>query len=229
VSANGDCALDSECISQRCTVAAPCSSACCAGTCNGGTPPRRGIAIGDACDTGSCVAGAYCNSLGTCSLLKANGEACNADYECGYGLACSVTTGICGVLPTVGEPCPDDRCRDFGTHCGVSGTCVHDGLPGDPCAVTTDCASLAFRGVVTTPPAHFICDATSHCALGPELGAMCSGAAPCFDDGTFCGSSSTCTPLLDDGTTCAANGDCASSYCNTNLPGPTTCLPRDCF
>ena len=83
VHADGVCALNSECISQQCRITAPCTMACCTGTCYGDTAPIYDVAIGKPCISGpapiTCAAGAYCNDLGVCAALQRSGTTCSGD------------------------------------------------------------------------------------------------------------------------------------------------------
>jgi hypothetical protein len=231
------CQLNAECMSQVCNLVPPCANGCCTGTCVGGSIRQVDLAIGESCNSErTCVAGTYCN--GVCTALKPAGAACGGDDQCGYGLACSMSSATCAPLPAVGQPCPDRKCRDVGTHCDTSGTCVKDGLPGDSCTAIADCASMFYQGLgayfgyagSAVPAARFICDANAQCAVGPELGATCSDTTSCFDDATFCDAASTCVSLLADGTACTMGFQCASNYCDTVIqPITNTCKPRSCF
>src|SRR5262249_5249339 len=118
---DGDaCALDAECISQRCTVPA-CDNACCIGRCTGDQPPGSAL-VGDACSLDdNCRVGLSCQT-GKCAPERLAGEPCESQSACAGGLRCFA--GACTALPKRGEPCPQQACGEIETLClGASPTC----------------------------------------------------------------------------------------------------------
>ncbi len=114
------------------------------------------------CDTGGieCPADTFCSSeYGACLRRKPIGERCSVDAECesgvcyqstlleGYGLSLSGTVGICSQACCNDRDCASDAvCWAPGN--GVRG-CIPRALlhgiasPGDPCASSDTCTSLA--------------------------------------------------------------------------------------
>lgn len=88
-----------------------CRADACPGTC---TPRAK---IGEACNYGTCVDGAYCKDE-KCAATSALGAACTSD-SCAKGLACAQ------VIPAEGSPAP--------------GTCKAPSRPGDACSATDPC------------------------------------------------------------------------------------------
>jgi hypothetical protein len=193
------CALDEECKSGTCLVPA-CPELCCPGTCH-----KARAAIGGACELDvDCGSEAFCGSDSACHPHALEGELCDRDVDCDYGLACigpsDLMPGNCRKQPLLGEPCLYQRCAEIGAMC-VSGTCIAVGLPGAPCTKPSDCSSGA------------LCDSASGtCIALPRLGepctSLCAGEAWCdvFD-------TSTCRAPQEDNAPCTSNDQCASLFC----------------
>src|SRR5262249_16066407 len=137
---NAQCFFAGECASGACEIAPGCTmSACCSGSC---VPTPTVGRIGDACDAPLACVDTFCATRGDhrCHVFAALNEQClDDDRSCTYGLFC--VTGTCRVAPHLGEPCPYQRCADEGLRCDLdTATCVRLGLPGDACAMFTDCS-----------------------------------------------------------------------------------------
>lgn len=199
------CARDTECISGLCDAPAACGMACCTGVCVGDTAPGR-AKVGESCEAAACVDTAFCDDQTmTCVALSGRNGFCVVDAQCSFGLNCE-QGGMCVAPPVVGQSCTGP-CRDEGTACNASGTCVKVGFAGAPCATSSDCAS-AYR-----------CDDTRHCSAGIALGQPCVDGQRCADDRAFCdiadgALAGTCVVPKPDGQRCANDPDCASQTCN---------------
>lgn len=203
---DGDaCGLDTECVSQFCSIP-PCDMACCTGTCVGDAAPGRAN-LGEPCENALCSPDSFCDD-GTlmCEALVGVGMFCSSTSQCQYGLDCD-QTGVCGALPGPGAPCTG-QCRDEGTTCSATtGTCVKVGLAGAACVTSGDCSPI------------YACDTTKHCSAGVALGQPCAANQQCADDGAFCdiptdGTSGTCVAPKANGETCQGDANCASVYCD---------------
>lgn len=85
--------------------------------------------VGEACDEGECVRGAWCDdsdpALPLCTPLQADGAPCSGHRQCESGLC---PAGSCAARPSAGMPCsfgvcgPDSAC--VGNENGGEGTCV---------------------------------------------------------------------------------------------------------
>jgi len=208
------CADSAECISQDCEIPA-CNMACCTGTCHGYSAPELLGKIGESCSARPCATEAYCDAASlTCQALKHLGETCPLGLSCADGLACLVPSKTCGVLPGLGEPCVNG-CRELGLHCSTTtGTCVKNGLPGDPCSEDDDCSYL------------YVCGADKQCTTGIALGAPCTMFDHCAEWDAFCdvpdnATMGTCTAPKPDGASCRTQFDCASNVCD---PASQTCV-----
>jgi hypothetical protein len=207
------CALNSECISQNCSIPI-CVVTCCRGSCVGDTAPAR-APVGASCTGVACAAGAFCDLASrTCTKLFAAGQSCAAGYQCAYGLGCTGTPLTCAALPKVGQACPDMQCRDNGATCGADGVCHALGLPGAACATRADCSP------------YYICDSTGHCAESSTLGGPCMTSGDCFDQ-TFCAiptgqTAGVCAMPQADGSTCTQDRDCTSFHCEETIGMCTT-------
>ena len=226
VESGGDCYVDAECISQQC-VGGSTGTTCLLGQCVGNTPPNLAPAqLNQPCTTtAGCVSGAYCDTLtDLCTSLKANGEICTQNTECGYGLACGGMTGsrTCRPLPTEGQPCPDFVCRDEGQYCDsstASPICKKVGLPPAMCTSSTQCSQ------------YYRCDTTlQQCVQGPTLGMSCSTTNRCFDAASFCDTTTfMCVALRNDGEMCTTDTQCKNSNCDTSTSPSVCTTPMVCF
>ncbi|MDP1828212.1 MAG: MYXO-CTERM sorting domain-containing protein [Archangium sp.] len=98
------------------------SESCIGSWCSGATLSADGtctafIAEGQSCSAGQCIAGTYCDGSSTCAKPKADGAACNGNFEC--------ATGGC-----------NNKGADGGT-----GTCGLRGGSGTTCFVTQGCSA----------------------------------------------------------------------------------------
>ncbi len=221
LSAGATCNSDVECRSQFCWVEHP-GTTCATGVCMGDGPPIVVPGqLGGRCTRVSvgnlrCVAGTYCDeSTRLCVPLRTEGMACLDTGECAYGLGCA--DGTCKRLPALAEPCPDGVCRDYGTVCNATNTCVQVGSDGDHCTSHTECSIFY--------PCDFV---TSVCKRPGRLGESCTSDGRCFDADTFC-DGQTCIGPLPDGAPCSRHTECAGGNCNApqGVPGmcgaPPTC------
>ena len=207
VGAGGQCAMDEECVSGNCNVAA-CPDACCQGTCVGDAPPVR-PRVGDACNMvgqASCL-DSYCDTTAqVCTAYKGIGGTCTTSTQCGVG---TCANGVCTAFPGPGEACGSttatSACRDLGYTCSqTSMTCVAYGLSGDACAADRDCSPL------------YRCDAGA-CDLLPIQGEMCGTGIDCLGSSYCEPTTSTCTAPKADNAACVGDEECASRNCDTNL------------
>jgi hypothetical protein len=158
------CSLGSDCASGNCVDGVCCGAATCGTcqTCNGGAPGTcTNVPNGQSDDT--CMAPGYCNGSGSCSLKKANGQACSAASDCQSGncidgyccdSSCGATCYSCGVPGSEGTCMPvpqegtDSSPACTGTHaCDGAGACKLAG--GQPCSTNADCAGGACVGSPT--------------------------------------------------------------------------------
>lgn len=214
VGANGQCAMNEECISSQCDVPA-CPDACCQGTCIGDTPETRPH-VGEACGQGgSCVA-SYCNSTTlVCEPYLADGMPCTTGGSCLNG-AC--INQLCAAYPAAGESCGGTTgtslCADLGYQCSTTTmTCVAYGLTGDPCTAARDCSPI------------YQCGTSGTCELGPTLGDPCSDTQSpgnCIDHSYCEPTTFTCTAPKADGAMCVEDRECASNNCDNTTTMCTT-------
>lgn len=202
----GACTDSTECVSGLCYVGA-CSQGC------------------DGLSPTSCPAGFYCNSsaTGTCGegLCLAGGAGPGAD-----GAACAAATdcaslncagGVCArpCLPGGAVGCDEGfACQVIAGGCGG---CVADrGGLGDPCAMSSDCASnLCATDGAGTMFCTALCD--------PANPASCAAGYDCVDAGGV----AVCAPGAGSlGSGCATNEECVSGICATE--GDTTYCTRLC-
>jgi Dickkopf N-terminal cysteine-rich region len=207
------CTDDAQCIARQCDKPV-CNTACCTGTCVGEAAPAR-AKDGESCEATACEAGLFCDpDVQTCAPLRAREAFCASGEECGYGLAC-VQGATCEVLPALGQSC-SGPCRDRGTTCGSSGTCVEVALAGEACQTSADCASV------------YRCDAGKRCVAGAAVGAQCTVNQRCADAGAICDipefeATGTCVLPRPDGGSCTRNAHCASLTCDT---ATLLCVPE---
>jgi hypothetical protein len=107
------CASDGTC-QQKLGPGGACQTdeECQAGTyCSWNTPTRECVPFGEAgsaCETNTCVDGAYCTDAKVCASKKAEGEACNDYTEClGH---CDMATLVCAGSAYSGLPVDAARC-----------------------------------------------------------------------------------------------------------------------
>lgn len=198
------CAFHLECISGECYVPT-CEEACCTGTCIGETPLLPGQ-LGEPCYLAGCAEG-WCDGS-FCESFRIEGEACEWDHECGYGLACEYPAAVCSVLPGPGESCVD-RCRDIGTACSRSFRCEPVGAPGSPCEGEASCGWFMTCG----PDTDYTCN-LKH----TEIGEPCdSFPFTCADPEAYCrfeAVSAVCTLRAPHGAACTHDDECASRRCD---------------
>jgi hypothetical protein len=165
------CSDGAQCISRQCERPG-CNAACCFGTCVGDTAPPR-AAAGESCEFAACEDSAFCDrDVMTCVARRPRDAFCTSSEECAFGLDC-IQGGVCTTLPALGQTCTS-QCRDEGTVCGSSGTCVEARLAGEMCVTSADCSRI------------YRCDQGKQCSPGLALGVPCTPAQPCADDGAFC-------------------------------------------
>lgn len=192
--ANGNACLDDfECADGQCLVGASCPGICTAyvglnGVCSAAgaqcaqgllcDPNNRCIATtppakqGQACATGGCEAGLYCDpGPKTCAPKKKSGSCAGAPDACAVGYAC-VGGGSCVVYSGRGERCGQDA------ECGWGWACI-DGACGPAPAIGSPCAS-SVGGATCTRGAY--CDRAgtpATCRAQKAGGATCTDYVEC--------------------------------------------------
>ena len=213
VAADGQCAIDEECLSQQCNVTS-CPDACCQGTCFGDAPPPR-PRVGESCAMSFDCIDSFCDSTSRiCTAYRQLGAPCTSDSECAAG-ACVVD--VCTALPGPGEACTpstsDPGCSHVGYVCSATtSTCVQFGLTGDTCATTRDCSPI------------YNCNTAGNCELRPTIGDPCNdttSAGLCIDTSYCEPTSQICTAPKADGAMCAGSEECRSGECDFNT---STCI-----
>jgi hypothetical protein len=207
------CTENEQCVSRQCAQQ-ECNAACCLGSCAGGSaPPRAGA--GESCEFAACEDSAYCDeAIMMCAARRPRDAFCTSSEECAIGLGC-LPGGVCATLPTLGQACTS-QCRDEGTTCGSTGTCVEVKLAGEMCTTSADCARV------------YQCDPSKQCRAGLPLGAPCSPAQRCADDGAFCDvppdeQLGVCALPKPDGAPCQSEAHCQSLTCD---PSTRLCVPE---
>ena len=208
-----------QCTSGSCTI--PINvPVCTAGTCD--PDPLPAGARGEAC-TQSCAVGNYCDATSHCAALLGEGQTCDHDTACDYGLSCKGPVNgpyVCTKTPRAGDPCllvnySRPGCVSLSLACDTStNTCVPPIGEGGACstdAIGTECRLDLY------------CDATQHvCKPFPGDGMdctntdQCAGTARCF---TISPTQYTCGPPVANGGRCEGSSDCASDFCE--IPTPT--------
>jgi hypothetical protein len=207
------CTDGDQCISRQCE-RADCDVACCTGTCVGDSPPVVAKA-GESCEFAACEASAFCDqAVMTCVARRPRDAFCTSGEECAFGLDC-VQGGICATLPTLGQACTS-QCRDEGTTCGSTGTCVEVKLAGEMCGTSADCSRV------------YRCDTTKQCSPGLALGVPCSPAQRCADEGAFCDVPTdqqfgVCVLPKPNDSPCQRDAHCESLTCD---PIALRCIPE---
>jgi hypothetical protein len=144
-----------------------------------------------------CQPGLYCKVTddptggegGTCATQSSG--ACTTDDECASSQFCHA--GSCTRRLAVGAPCGDAQtgCGGFST-CDTtssSPTCVHAGLPGEPCAPFYGFPALCLNGS--------ICGDKYTCVSPGQVGDACSGVS-CASS-LYCNGSCVACPAPDAG------------------------------
>ncbi len=192
-----------------------------------GDTPRCSADAGCASDA-ACTSGQRCDvTSGSCltGMGGGLGAACTGPGECAAGLCVDgACASFCDWL-VPGSCAPGFFCdaQRTGT-CTAMGLCrageAGPGLPGDPCASSTDCAGLfCAEGVCSEPCAPR--DASADCPLGYECQV---GTSP------SCGS---CQRALALGDACTTRESCASRLCVDGAcsvrcdPGASGTCPAD--
>lgn len=207
----GACYFDEECFSQVCSIpSCTANMACCAGVCNGSTPPGRPT-IGQFCVQKDRCVDSYCAGVGTanarCTAYKGNGAMCASSEECMAGLACvgPGTSRTCQALqPTLGACTSTNDCAQLADTCR-QGKCQTGGLTGTTCASISECQQ-----------AHPCDGSTGMCTVLSTVGQSCKGYPQCIDG--YCDANGNCVAKLPNGASCdAATGGsrCESDYCDT--------------
>ncbi len=213
--ANDDCALDEECGSGSCVVPS-CGALCCRGTCS----PNK-VQAGAACELDEeCRTDLFCGRDGTCQSLVGEGDLCDADNECDYGLACigpsDLMSGNCRAQPRLGEMCLYQRCADLNATCRDF-TCVALGLPGAACTTSDDCSDFA------------ACDQDAGtCVELPRLGEPCDGL--CAGE-AWCdlAQSQRCLLPQPNSNPCFSNDQCETLFCEEGPIFDTCAEAPICF
>src|SRR6185295_12314480 len=111
-------------------------------------------------------------------------------------------------------------CADENLRCdAITHSCLRMGLPGDPCQVSTECAT------------NLECDVVSKvCREYPTLGMPCEGT--CGGE-AFCSFNGaeipTCVAPLEDTSPCGSYIECASYYCEQGPIFDSCKPPYVCF
>jgi hypothetical protein len=208
VADGGGCEANVECISGDCMTTS-CQMACCPGTC---ATTVADAAVGSSCAAAPCVEGAYCDATMTCRTLIGVDQACNGNFECGYGLYCEQTSGpgVCRDAPNRGDSCPVGLCADLGDRCDEGTmTCVALSAAGGPCTDLFSCQAQLVCGSATTT-----------CIEPPAVGQPCPDGA-CESAG-WCDANMMCLADKPDGQMCTGSGECASDFCNI-FATPSVC------
>lgn len=152
------------------------------------TPP---LALGAACTSGMCVAGAYCSpETHQCASTEPQGASCTNDPECG-ALRCIDHT--CSSLPSLGESCQATaECGELGTHCddADTGLCVADAALGNPGPHLGEPCEGACSDYNTR------CSEQKICAAYLATGEACTQFYECWSD--FCGPDGRCASQPND-------------------------------
>jgi len=195
VATGGACTIDEQCANHG--ECAPTddscnpSTACCAGTCAGGTTES---ALGGPCDDEmhTCAATAYCKTAetgpGTCTaLVTAEGGACDELAACVNPLYCNLNfqTGVGACKKPAASNAACSRmdllpCADGRDYCNATSlTCVRRVAVGAACSAMAPCVNYA-SCVTGTCQADIPLGGTCN----PQSGADCAGDLDCV--GTTC-------------------------------------------
>lgn len=236
------CLVNAECAGGRCEPLATDLEAICGGVC------RPFVASGGRCgEDAECRPGLVCRD-GACGTPGAAGDACDANYDCGFELWCDPGTGRCAPEPGQGDAC---RRRFFGEDpcsarlvCTTEGTvsrCALGAGEGDACDTSTPCRpglrcdDDAAECVPTAEPGER-CAGAGNCPLGLEcvdrdgfrcvprgvIGDACSPSLPCLAGGCDAG---RCA-LVADGEPCDAGADGlrqCEGWCDTSPADGAIC------
>ncbi len=233
---DASCAGDLACSAGTCRALASAGSRCdesadcavsleCAGAVCTDTPTASCTESSECSGLEACGAGAF---EGTCRVLTALGEPCDADDACADA-RCDFTTGLCAPRLGEGESCAAPTDCASGLLCALTGLCTRAGRLGEDCVASFEgagCAEgLTCRGAVcvTLPGDGEACGDAGECAPGlacVDDGATVKCGAPrsigesCFS-GTECGDlgrcdflESRCAPRLAAGADCFVDADC---------------------
>jgi hypothetical protein len=156
--------------------------------------------VNQACPTGVCAPGLFCN--GVCTAQGGVGSACTADEECMSPLFCNTTLAmpVCATKVAGGGACESSQECESG-QCSP-GTC---GSGTQECFVDTDCSGMCSNN-------GMFCTQDFNCGLGTCIGG--SGSAV-----TSCDTAANC-PL---GETCNLPNKCNHPTCM----GPPTCTAQE--
>ncbi len=156
------------------------------------------------------------------------GAACDGPKQCAPGLACAGVedalrcSGECTPRAGEGEPCRNDVCAE-GLHC-ARGRCAVDGLAGDRCARSSECAT-GLACDQTLGECYALDDAEGR-ACDPRGPDTCPVPTDCVDGvctrhplGVIAGPGEPCGP-------CAADHYCDDGTCMPN-PGLTQACDDD--
>ncbi len=213
----------------------PCTDDACEGTKGCSNKPNTNACdadgsnctVGDACDGGTCKAGAKtdcddgnactadtCDKLVGCKHSPADGTTCDDGAPCTSGDACKAGACAAGAAKTCddGKPCTLDSCDP------TTGTCSNTLTKGLVCDDGKVCTWTD------------LCDASGACA---GSAAACNDGLPCTVDS--CDEAKGCVATqspdgagCDDGNACTGTGTCSGGTC---LPGVAKTCPVDgpCF
>lgn len=145
IAAGGSCFISEECTgTSLCILGAPCTAACCMGTC---TAP---VASGASCATAPCEGGTYCRQINTTTVrctpeAATEGAPCDGSNPCKPPLFCAVDAGgmtasCVKSLPASGAACNaftgcDDQLQDY---CNAQNVCAKRVAVGQPCIAATE-------------------------------------------------------------------------------------------
>jgi hypothetical protein len=211
--AMGDaCAIDAECSSNHCVTRIGGPGVCRQGTCGLEIALAK---IGESCEQQDCDPGAFCNAELMCAALLPQGETCNLNSDCDYGLLCLGTPATCKPAPHINDAC-DGICAEVNATCSIAGTCVALGRPGDLCTVDSDCMMASQ------------CDTTNKCVAFPTRDMAC--VSQCSED-SWCQIQSgqtmgVCVAPQANGASCADNRECSTHFCMPAASGAGTCADR---
>jgi hypothetical protein len=215
-----DCRLNAECQSEDCGFPEDCTDACCVGRCQ---PEQKIATYRQSCADLPCIAGTFCDSNEICSALREEGESCEADAECWFGLACGIAgdpQARCVPNPGIGDLCIDSsRCPTSGLTCNFrTATCEPALFEGEECdPQSNQCAA-----------SYLYCSETSgQCEAWPGPGEPCVSFR--CANGSYCDffgpDEDLCQPLRPLGEQCSIAFECETGVCDGGVcADPEQCV-----